>query len=191
MASKPSVSDELSYLLNGAAWQDSLMQSYRSLHLTFQSILLAVGIGLVVVVLSFEEPLPVGVLSIIFLAVWALQMFSMKRFKSIVTFRGQDVNFWHRAIILAENGIPAEKRYFTEFKVYQRQRPHQKDLAHLKEKFLSEYKISPEETDLLIEKGLGHTRRVIDQQLFAFISWIWIFLLIAILVMIALQIFAA
>ncbi|MFH2103016.1 MAG: hypothetical protein ABIJ39_06625 [Chloroflexota bacterium] len=29
--------DRLAYLLSGAAWQDSLLQTYRSLHLTFQS----------------------------------------------------------------------------------------------------------------------------------------------------------
>ena len=45
MAPKPSASEELAYLLSGAAWQDSLLQSYRSLHLTFQSILLAAVLG--------------------------------------------------------------------------------------------------------------------------------------------------
>ena len=189
MATKHSEDDELSYLLNGAAWQDSLLQSYRSLHLTFQSILLAIGIGLFVAVLSFDHPVPVLLSSVIFLMVWALQVFSVSRFKRIVTARGQDVNFWHRAIIFAENNVPPELRYFTKFKVYQKL--HRQDSTILNEKFLSDHKISSEEADILIEKGLGHTRRVIDQQLFTFISWLWVFLLVAILTSAATQIIVA
>jgi hypothetical protein len=189
MAGKPSPNDELSYLLNAAAWQDSLLQSYRSLHLTFQSILLAIGIGLTVAVLSFDQPVPLFASAGIFLAVWALQWFSTRRFRGIVTARGQDVNFWHRAIILAENAVPAEQRYFTRFKVYQKL--HRQDAAYLQEQFLSEHKISPEETDVLVEKGLGHTRKVVDRQLFAFISAIWALLLLAVLALVVLHILPA
>lgn len=189
MAPKPSASEELAYLLSGAAWQDSLLQSYRSLHLTFQSILLAIGIGLTIAVLSFDQLLPGLACAAIFLAVWGLQSFITSCFKGLVSARGRDVNFWHRAVILAENGLPAESRYFTRFKIYQVL--HRQDAAHLQEQFLSDHRISPDETDLLIEKGLGHTRRVVDQQLFTFITWIWILLLAAVLSTIAMRLLPA
>jgi hypothetical protein len=190
MGSTPSENDDLAYLLNAAAWQDSLLQSYRSLHLSFQSILLAIGIGLFLAILSFDYLCPVLISSFIFLWVWALQVISLKNFKGIVTARGADVNFWHCAIIMAENNAPMEKRYFTKFKIHQKEKRNQEVLTALQAKFLSENKISSEEANLLIEKGEGHTRKVIDRKLFSNIFGLWMFLLIATLVICAWKILA-
>jgi hypothetical protein len=179
--------DDLAYLLSAAAWQDSLLQSYRTLHLTFQSILLAIGIGLVVAIGAFTGKVPTIVSTGIFVGIFILHFISVRWFKSIVVHRGNDINFWHKAIILAENELPKDERYFTTFKVYQKL--HRQDNANLQSRFLTDNRISSEDADLLIEKGLGHTRRVIDQQLFAFISWIWALLLLAVVFIVVFQFF--
>ena len=48
-------SDYLDYLLGGAELNDSLLQAYRNFHLTLQSIFVAIGAGLSVAVLAFNE----------------------------------------------------------------------------------------------------------------------------------------
>jgi len=35
--------EEIDFFLAGAAWQDTLLQNYRIIHLTLQSIFLAIG----------------------------------------------------------------------------------------------------------------------------------------------------
>ena len=49
----------IDYLLAGAQLNDSLLQSYRQLHLTLQSIFVAIGVGLSIAVLAFNKPLQV------------------------------------------------------------------------------------------------------------------------------------
>ena len=176
--------DEASFLLQAAIWQDSLLQTYRTLHLTFQSILLAIGIGLTVSIFSFNEPTLVIVSAVIFLSIWWLQLFSAARFKRIITTRGRDVNYWHREIILAENKISDPSgRQFTRFKISQQNFEKQ---PSLNDKFLTKGSmVTLEDTNSLIEQGLGHTRKVIDRQLFTFIRVIWFLLLAAVLFTVA------
>lgn len=163
------------FLLQGAAWQDTLLQSYRALHLTFQSILLAIGIGLVISLISSSElskltPQNVVIVSL-FAIIWKLQRFASTRIREIILARGDDVNYWHKQIIMVENGLPSELRRFTGFKIHQQARRGK--VSHLESTFLSEAKIGPENADELIKKGAGHTRNIVDKQIFAYISGIW------------------
>lgn len=167
---------DFDYLIQAASWQDSLLQSYRSLHLTFQSILLAIGIGLLIAIISFEFGIQTFIATTVLLAIWMLQVYIARRMRIIVLNRGEDVNFWHRAIILAEQELPSQQRFFTNFKIHQQAR--RKDATHLQEMFLSDKKIDAAQADILIEKGLGHTRRVVDEQLFKAISWLWLLLIL-------------
>jgi len=159
------------YLLAAAAWQDSLLQSYRSLHITIQSILLAMSAGLFVAVISLTGLLSSITAFLVLIVMWIFQSFTTQRFKNIITARGEDVNFWHREIILAEQQIEIQQRYFTKFKVYQKL--HRQDAEYLQDMFLSSKKAGTKDVEILIEKGLGHTRYAIDEQLFQRISWIW------------------
>jgi hypothetical protein len=173
---------DLSFLIEAAAWQDSLLQSYRSLHLTFQSILLAIGIGLISFLLSIDKGFPplspeTFVIVVLIYAVWGLEIYSSRKMQKIIYYRGEDVNYWHRTIILAEQALKPGLRFFTKFKIDQQAR--RKNVEHLNELFLSSAttkKINEQETNLLIEKGLGHTRRVVDKNLFLLISLIWVLL---------------
>ena len=169
--------EKINFLLQGASWQDSLLQSYRSFHLTFQSILLAIGIGLVVAVMSLNFGVPTLILLLVFIAVGLLQCVTNRQFKRIVISRGEDVNFWHREIILVERDLQPAERFFTKFKVFQKL--HRQDVEYLQTHFLSEVKVVPEDVNVLIEKGLGHTRKVVDEQLFDNIALIWMLLAIA------------
>lgn len=161
----------LGYLLDAAAWQDSLLQSYRSLHITIQSILLAISAGLLVAAVSIEDLwgslVAVGVLVVI----WLFQRFTATKFRAIVRSRGEDINFWHRELLFAEQSLPAQVRYFTKFKVYQKL--HRTGSEHLATRFLSEEPLSVDEITQLVEKGLGHTRFAVDEQLFERLARIW------------------
>ena len=179
---KPAIDhyDNRDFLLQSAVWQDSLLQSYRSLHITLQSILLAIGIGLLIASMSassFPKPTIETVTATVLLGVvGALQWFTTTRMRRIIQARGDDVNYWHRAIILAEQELPPHQRHFTNFKIHQQAR--RKNVDHLRDLFLGETRISEDKADILIEKGIGHTRRVVDQQLFLGISLIWVALFV-------------
>src|SRR5262245_20836888 len=87
------------FLLEGARWQDFLLQSYRTLHLTVQSIFLAIGTGLVVAALGFENLSKARVLAVILLLISVLSLALLLAMRRVVLARGRDVNFWHRQII--------------------------------------------------------------------------------------------
>ena len=170
----------ISYLLTGAAWQETLLQSYRSLHITIQSILLAIGIGLTVASLTIStypsDSLLIIIIACILTCVAGLQIYSTQKFRGVVSARGADINWWHKEIIRKENDCDSKSRFFTKFKIHQQAR--RKDVSHLEKIFISSNeKLTEEQIDELIGKGLGHTRMVIDQQLFVWISRIWWLLL--------------
>lgn len=165
-------SPDLGYLLDAAAWQDSLLQSYRSLHMTIQSILLAISAGLLVAAVSISDLFGSLVAVVVLTVIWLFQRYTTTRFKAIVQSRGADVNFWHREILFAEQALPVQFRYFTKFKVYQRL--HRSGSAHLTAGLLSEQPLTVEEVTQLVEGGLAHTRFAIDEQLFERLASIWL-----------------
>lgn len=173
---------DLQLLLAAASWQDDLLQAYRSLHLTFQSIALAIGVGLIVALVSFDFGVQLFVSLALFWGILILQFFATRRFRNIIAARGRDVNFWHSQIILAEQGLESDRRYLTRFKVYQKLQ--RQDSSYLQDLFLSDQKISQADVDLLIGKGLGHTRKVIDEQLFNGILLIWALMAIASIILV-------
>ena len=79
----------------------------------------------------------------------------------IIIARGKDVSFWHRKLIKAEQDLPPDRRYFTQFKIDQKLRRSKAN--HLQKLFLSKKMITDEEIDLLVERGLGHTRKILDK----------------------------
>ncbi|MBX3640930.1 MAG: hypothetical protein KF888_10570 [Nitrosomonas sp.] len=177
-------SDEIcSYLIAGAAWQESLLQSYRSLHVTIQSILLAIGVALTVVpftIMGYPVISPAILVSTVLLTcVGGLHFYSSNKFSGVVLARGEDINWWHTELIKAEHGISSSSRYFTKFKIHQQAR--RKNVSHLEAIFLaasSSAVLTEEQVGELIGKGLGHTRQVIDKQLFVWIGRIWWLLLL-------------
>jgi hypothetical protein len=174
--------DERNYLLAAATWQETLMQSYRSLHVTIQSILLAVGVGLAVASLTIATypslSLSVIICAFILTCIAGLHLFSTHKFSGVIKARGKDINWWHKQIIRKDYDCDPNTRYFTKFKIHQQ--AGRKDVAHLEKIFVKSNETpSEEQIEELIGKGLGHTRHVIDQQLFVWIGRIWWLLIVA------------
>jgi hypothetical protein len=182
MKSKEKAESSREYLLEGASWQDTLLQSYRSIHITFQSILLAIGIGLVITLVSNEtDSLAIKkIYIVIFLCfLWIFQIITTIQMYKVISNRGEDVYFWHRLIILFENSIDPKERFFTLFKISQIERiKNMALLEELKTQFLSETKISLDNTYRLVGKR-ETTRKSVDQIIFIGISLMWFILILA------------
>jgi len=167
--------EQRAFLLAAAAWQESLLQSYRSLHVTIQGFLLAASSAVLAVQLTgaiqeqSSRPLAVVAFNFIFTALLAflfwLQSRTATELRGVVESRAADINHWHKEVMLSENKLEPPQRAFTYFKMWQH--AHRADLTHVLPRYLGEEGLSPEKVEELIGKGLGHTRRVLDISLFS------------------------
>ena len=164
------------YLLAGAQLNDSLLQSYRQIHLTIQSIFVAIGVGLFVAVIVFNELIQVVLATVVLIVLSGVSLYILYAIRKIILARGEDVSFWHRKLILAEQDLPAERRCFSEFKAYQKS--HRAEADYLKKMFLSDERVDSKQAYDLVERGLVHTRKVLDKWLFVGICVIWSLLLL-------------
>jgi hypothetical protein len=174
MKDSASFVEQRDFLLAAAAWQETLLQSYRSLHVTIQGFLIAASSAVLAVQLTgavqeqSARPLAAALFNVVFTALLAflfwLQRKTAFELKGVVESRASDINHWHRATILAENELESSQRAFTYFKMWQH--AHRADVKHLLPRYLAEEGVSDEAVDELIGKGLGHTRRVLDVNLF-------------------------
>lgn len=152
-------------LLQMAVWQDSLLQSYRSINITFQSVLLIV-LG---VLLDFpregSSEVLVGVSLVIAAFVFLTALLSNDSIQKVINARGNDVSYVHRKICLVERFLEKDDRIFTSFKIDQG--ANERDGGEEKrETFLSDRQASAEEIRTLIDGRRGFARRVIDRHLF-------------------------
>lgn len=167
--------EQREFLIAAVAWQETLLQSYRSLHVTIQGFLLAASSAVLAVQLTgavqeqASRPLAAAMFNVIFTALLAflfwIQHKTSKELKGVVESRAADLDHWHRTVILAENELEASQRAFTYFKMWQHAK--RADVQHLLPRYLAEEGISDAAAQELIGKGLGHTRRVLDVNLFA------------------------
>ncbi|MEN9865621.1 MAG: hypothetical protein RL748_1211 [Pseudomonadota bacterium] len=174
MKDSASFVEQRDFLLAAAAWQETLLQSYRSLHVTIQGFLIATSSAVLAVQLTgpiqdqSARPLAAVLFNVIFTAILAflfwLQRKTAFELKGVVESRASDITHWHREIILVENELVSSQRAFTYFKMWQH--AHRADVEHLLPGDLPEQGVSGEALDELIGKGLGHTRRVLDVNLF-------------------------
>lgn len=148
-------------LLQMAVWQDNLLQSYRSINITFQSVLL-IALG---VLLDFpgKDSGDISMLVSLCIAalVFLLVLFSNDSFQKVINARGRDVSYVHREICLTERHLEKEDRVFTKFKIEQSATTEEKI-----ERFLSDAHASCADIEGLIDGRLGFARRVIDRNLF-------------------------
>lgn len=162
------------FLLAAVAWQDSLLQSYRSLHVTIQGFLLAASSAVLAVQLTgavqeqAQRPLSAALFNVMFTLLlgflfW-MQYKTSSEFRGVVESRSADLDHWHTATMLAENELEASQRAFTYFKMWQHAK--RADVQHLLPRYLPDEGIEEEKVRELIGKGLGHTRRVLDVNLF-------------------------
>ncbi|MDO9212596.1 MAG: hypothetical protein Q7U23_02040 [Methylococcales bacterium] len=163
------------FLLTCAIWQDSLLQSYRSFHVTIQCVLIAAGAAVFAVQLvgatQYLSAIFNGIFTGLVTFLFWLQQFTAKEIKEVVECRAKDVNFWHRAILLAENPLEPNQRTFTYFKMWQH--ANRASVEHVLPKFLQSDGLTEEKAEELVGKGTGHTRQVLDNNLFDRLQWLW------------------
>ena len=189
---KDSVSnaEQRAFLLAASAWQDTLLQSYRSLHVTIQGFIVAASSAVLAVQLTGAvqrqaDGVGTGVVfNVVFscllvILAW-LQRRTAHEFHQVVAGRAADIDYWHKATILVEQELEPSYRTFTHFKLWQH--AHRVDVAHLVPRFLPSDGIAEPDVDALIGKGMGHTRRVVDQNLFARIGHLTLGIVLASLI---------
>ena len=171
--------EQRSLALQAAAWQDALLQSYRTIHITLQGLLLAAGAAA-----GIESLTNVasnnwrGQFAFAFIVLLALlHVYAAIVLRRVIAARAHDVNWWHKLILRIEQRIPSDGRYFTKFKIDQRlHRDEKPDLAQL---FLGGEmrELSDEECGRLVDDR-GKVRSALDGHLNRFIHVVWAALLV-------------
>src|SRR6266498_3069816 len=91
--------------ISHASIQDNLLQTYRRLSISFQSMLLAVGVFLLNSILSKTSRDDAILLILIFVLVGIFALWVGNKFADIIIHRGMDVSFWHKQILLLEQEL--------------------------------------------------------------------------------------
>lgn len=157
---KETPSERLGFLLTAAAWQDSLLQAYRTLLLSSQAPLFALGTALFVADLLLDSTARVYVVSGMVLAIAIGGAYANWRLQSVVKSRSDDVDFWHEEILRHETSFPPRERLFTWFKLRQQSKEDGRVPNDSRRDELLECLSIP----ALTGAGLGYTRKVIDRQ---------------------------
>lgn len=163
--------DKLQYLMGGAQLEDSLLQSYRQLSMTLQSIFLLIGTLIVTVLITLPKNIEFYGLELLFFIIFALSMYSSRKFFLVIKFRGNDVNYWHKKIMEVETEPDSKSTVFTEFKIWQKYKRANNEYL-LKDGVIDKKEVR-EDIDKIIGKGEGHTRRVIDIHITWGIIFVW------------------
>jgi uncharacterized membrane protein len=179
---KVTETEQRDFLLSCAAWQDSLLQSYRSFHVTMQSFLIAAGAAVLAIQLTgavqdqSARPIANVLFNLLFttllVALFWLQRKTSAELEGVVTSRAADINFWHVETILSENALEPTQRAFTHFKCWQQ--ANRSAVAPDIQKYLPPEGLIQSVAEDLVGNGLGHARRVLDFNLFKRLQHLWI-----------------
>jgi hypothetical protein len=125
MKESASFVEQRDFLLAAAAWQETLLQSYRSLHVTIQGFLIAASSAVLAVQLTgavqeqAAQPLAVALFNVVFTVLLAflfwLQYKTAVELKGVVESRAADINHWHKQTIMAENELLSSQRATAGF----------------------------------------------------------------------------
>lgn len=152
--------NNLHLLLAHDALQNSLLQNYRQTEIYLQTLLLAVGAGLISVFSQF----PWAKWSFLFIGpLLFLCVRISDDFRVIVKRRAATVSHLHRRIVMTENKLAVAERGITLQKLFQTRESVPAELASL---LLGDPDAEPgrlrRAADELVEGGFGHTRKIID-----------------------------
>lgn len=147
--------NRLTFLWQGAKYQDDLLQAYRSFLFTMQSVLLVIGTGLSIAIIAIDDVAKIRAIYFLLILFTALAIYVVRFMKRLLVSRRDDVNYYHNKILQEEKNLPQEDQVLTAFKIYQKF-----------SKGKSETNALPEITETvrkqLIEKEKGHTRQLLD-----------------------------
>ncbi len=166
------MSDFLRNAITHAGIQDNLLQTYRTLSISLQSLLLAIGIFLTVTLLDSNNIEIIRFYLIPIYLIFIVAVYISQKFMDVIGHRGKDVSFWHKQIIALAQEVGQSRRYFTKFKVSQKNCRNLNDyLTQLIEP--REEPLNKDEIHDLIGRGMGHTRKVLDRWIPFGIRAIW------------------
>jgi hypothetical protein len=165
----------LNYLASHSRNLESILQTYRQIDLTIQSVFLVMGTFLLSRILESN----LGVALFFEFLLISLSVFSfiiMWRLHKVILARGEDVTWWHRLIVKAEQALPPEDRAFTKFKIHQNEKLF--SVQYL-DRFLNPTdNISKDDIDILLGADLEQIRKVINTYIITGMRLLWIFMLI-------------
>ena len=165
----------LNYLATHARNYESLLQTYRQINLTTQSVFLILGTFLLSQVLDARNLVSALSTEMLLVSITVFSNVVMLKFNRVIHQRGEDVNWWYHKIIRLEQELPPEDRIFTEFKIYQSTSFLKDETARM---FHDKANLTHEEIEFLLNADLDQTRRVINTYILRGISLIWVVILL-------------
>jgi hypothetical protein len=102
--------------VEGAMWQDSLLQSYRQLQLGLQAILLAVLATLAILQAQVQQPIPAFLCWLLLTSVFVFSLNAGLVGQRIVLDKQSDVSDWESLIKELEQKLPEDRRYYKRHK---------------------------------------------------------------------------
>lgn len=166
----------LNYLASHSRNLEALLQTYRQIDLTIQSVFLVTGSFLLSRILE-ASLLRTALFFEVLLIILSVFSFSvMWRFHKVILARGEDVNWWHRLIVKEEQSLPPEERSFTQFKIHQSKNLFPPEYLN---RFIDPAdNISKADMEILLNADQAHIRKVINSYILRGMCLLWIFMLI-------------
>ena len=162
------MSASLGYMASHSRNMEALIQTYRQINLTTQSVFLVLGTFLLSRIVETHSIL----LELLLVSLTSFSMIVMWKFQRVIIVRGEDVNWWHTQIIKAEQELRPEERIFTRFKIYQ-----SKDCLtpeQISQLLDPKHPITDEEIQKLLNADLDHIRKVINRYMIGGMRLMWI-----------------
>lgn len=165
------VSASLGYMASHSRNMEALLQTYRQINLTTQSVFLVLGTFLLSRIIETDIPAALF-LELLLLSLTAFSMIVMWKFQKVIIARGEDVTWWHTQIVRAEQALPPEERIFTRFKIFQSEgRLTPEEIA----RFLDPVdRVNDDELQKLFDADLDHIRKVLNLYIIRGMRLMWI-----------------
>jgi hypothetical protein len=166
----------LSYLSSHSRNLEALLQTYRQIDLTIQSVFLVMGTFLLTRIFEAETPRVALFFELLLISIGVFSFTVMWKFQKVILARGEDVNWWHRQMVKAEQLLPPEERTFTRFKIHQSKNS-------LSTEFLNRFldpndNISDTDIAMLFEADHDQVRKVINAYIIRGMRLLWIVMLL-------------
>lgn len=163
----------LNYLASHSRNLESLLQSYRQMDLTIHSVFLILAVFVLARILEATTFVVAIALEAVLVSLAVYSNIVMRSFRRVINARGEDVNWWHKEIVRAEQEFPEEERAFTRFKLYQCSRPGEAT----SETIMKSGNLSESDIQLLLDADLKYVRRIINSSIYRVITGMWVILM--------------
>ncbi len=168
------VAPNLNYLASHSRNHESLLQSYRQMDLTIHSVFLILAVFVLARILEATTFVVAIALEAVLVSMAVYSNIVMRSFRRVINTRGEDVNWWHKEMVRAEQEFPQEERAFTRFKLYQCSRPGEATYESIMK---SGNNLSDTDIQLLLDADLKYVRRIINSSIYRVINGMWVILL--------------